>query len=572
MISLVIAANILAGQDADFMSAVALWQEFRMPVPSRKASFVLVKRIGSKDQRYSPALLDNRDGGHKSLYIGGYQIDPAGYLVSEQKWSSLFDSFAQVEAPTNYFTENALVSTAVQAIQIGHSEFANATISQISVVPDWRKSSWIGIPKDGTLTSQCGFLIATHLVNEYLESRAPTSEVIRKLKLLDEYGLVVPGPYAHPRGLSAVINDFEATEKPSASPAGSSQRVVDDLVNYPGPQVTRYEIRLQKLSVLPASVSRLGLDAVVPLANELEKHRLTRIFRSDYAKIVSVEEIARDLLLEIAKGDLGDWTDKETALAWLEAKKAGRVDAWLLGNLTNRRDKSVDQENFLRAIATRHSYLLDEAAQIVKMDRQGIASMGDIVEMTNWSSARKRDLIVEVTDIDDLEWGASSLQVVHKYSQEAFNRLMLKLLAQANSEKSYYIQEIFPYLHGTDNPEVWARATQVIRNAEQRSRMTMIEYVRVYPQYLVKRPNMQRVLDLFRSFFDDSTAISRRVMAFDGPELYTLPEIVSVGKVAIANAAYLTNIYRGNFQKLSETDWLKIRRKIEINDFRTFVP
>ncbi len=552
-------------QASDFANAASLWRQFEMPVPPRDAVLVLVKRLDQPKSNPAFAYLDHWNKHSGPIYVGGWRVSGADYDVERTSPYGSREPFDQRIAPTGHFLESSLVSTTIQSVILGRDDVANVIFGQIQPPKDWSETGWIGVPNDRSLTAYCAFLIATNLVNQYLEGKVGDQIILNKLRKLRETGLIVAPNVSDPRDLTNLISELESSMLPSNSEPGTPQFAVDDLVHFRKPYKKRYGWPQFDQGNLPKRIAEQGIDVTPNLAAEMNRHRLTRTFYNNH--VLSTAELSLDLVLAIAKGDLGTWTDERFALEWYEAKKAGKVEEWLMDRVSRMSGAYPSDKSALDAIAYVHPRLLGLALQKARDEGLLPSQAEGFIEIAALSSREKRELVLQVVDTFDIEEAADAINTVEPYSRETYDDLIMRFLDPSVPQFDVYCTEIFPLLNGTKNSRVWHQAEIALFGASPERRIMMLQAMLFKYSWRAGGVDRPRVLAILTKCFDDPAMVNWMNYGFHTPTIPSLHGLISVGRVAVASAAVLMNIYNGDMSKLTENDWAEIRQKLDRHDY-----
>jgi hypothetical protein len=240
---------------------------------------------------------------------------------------------------------------------------------------------WLGVPVNGSLEAETAFYVYGQLVDQYLDM-APAGRILSQLEDLNRRKLIgraSPGFSARGkgRGLDDFIADLKVTIRLSGAKAGTVQAAVENLENL---QVSGFEPSGRRgFPIMPPQyrqVMAFGLDAIEPLVKEMDGTKLTRTFLGGVmmrqSQVMPVRYFAEDLILKIAKGDLGDQEDgplpKALVLKWLEVKRKGKVEEWLMANLVMRDSEIGNYPNYrsFNALVKAHPHLLNKAIKVAR--------------------------------------------------------------------------------------------------------------------------------------------------------------------------------------------------------------
>ncbi len=274
-----------------------------------------------------------------------------------------------------HFNESVSMMKRLQAADSGKP----LTAGKPEVFAGW-DAPWLGAPANSTFEAAVAMNIYVHFVNAYLDG-APADRILSQLESLANRQLIVKtkvsiGPKK--RGIEDFVADLRVTVKPSEAKSGSAQAAVDELVKI---HLERFEPAGEGAKGGPSpgeyrKVLDFGLEAVEPLTNNLKSHKLTRTFLGGVmmrpSQIMSIDYFVEDLILKIAKGDLGDSSDgeltKDLVMVWLSAKRKGKVEEWLMSNLVIDDKEIGNYPNYRNwnALVKSHPKLLPRAIKIAR--------------------------------------------------------------------------------------------------------------------------------------------------------------------------------------------------------------
>lgn len=326
MVSLILVPMLLTPRIADpnLAAATKLWRDCGLPVPpaqSRPASI-----------RYGEGAALGYVDPQGRVYFGSRVFAP-GHFGSRLKIVSWKDPVPKDLPPVllgwNRFLESSRISGTVQAALLGREAYALSIPP--SVRNDFNDGGWFGAPVDRTIQAHTAMFIATALINRIVDpstSLMPSvgwSYVRDKLKVIDRSKLVQKGDWTHSGTVSEVIAAIESTMQQRVSKPGTLQNAVDNLTHCRSADESGDLSYSQDSYVV--IVRSYGLDAVPALAKELATLRLTRHFwhgrNLASSQLISTSFIAGQLLLELAKGDLGSASGKlteELVMKWYRDK------------------------------------------------------------------------------------------------------------------------------------------------------------------------------------------------------------------------------------------------------------
>ena len=473
------------------------------------------------------------------------------------------------------FGEDTTVATTVQSIILGHRDFATSLIATRRNLGEpgslMLDSDWVGVAKDESLKAQTALLIATHIVNEYCQPNSDAKVTREKLAKLDHYKLVVRSHGGRGRGLADVMRDLQESDIRSKAPSGSPQASVDALLKM-STKLIFFQVANEPEGL---NIMRFGLDAVVPLANEIDRHRLTRTFKPRHnngpPEIYPVRAAAQALLVEMAKGDLGHWqVSRKEALGWYRAKKRNEVDRWLMANLTEKyHGRLMANDLTWQALADVHTDLLRPALLAIRAKGVDDYIPLQYIETSKLARAKKRALLTEATETDNFAQARSALYAVHALNRDAYDKLLLKFLAKVPNHFDVEYAQISSFAVGTDNPEVWQALSAVILKANPAMCLCLLNGLAVTYEALEPQVFKRNAVPLLVPYFDDKRKVADnpdidRALGpfgnFDG-------DLPSIGRVALRSAAFAAGIYRYNMPELNEEGWASLRKKIESGDF-----
>ena len=562
--------------DEDLNGAVALWKEFSMPIPPATVQPIFLRTYYPVHRTI--ALLDQRAGKPDLFYVGGSIIDSKeDNEIEELSWDFRSKEPLELQPFGTKFTEDSNISAIVQSQILGRTDFAKALVERSGIDISARRSGldtdWIGVPNDNSLKTRCAMLIATHLVNDYCKPNSNVKAILAQLERLDKYGLISFSRRMRTRTtLTSLIPELQDLVSPPQSIPGSVQEAVDNLAN----MSSESGIRAQWGAMNPRStreykrVLSFGLEAVIPLANELDNHRLTRLFnpRFDDARpmIVPVEWIAHGLLVEIAKGDLGKGfgLDRQTALGWYEAKRKNKVEDWMLANLTKSYTFTDGQRTLvantlvLDAIYVSHHDLLKTAISNLKKMPVPIPQEYEFLE----------PLPEDTNDVREVYAILAKLQSEKPLAP--FNRLLAKFLEKSPVTFDESYAALTPFALETENHQVWSNLAAALKRADTTMRICLLSRLMtstgVYdPPFFAKI-----ILPIFREYFDDTSKIKDFSQKEALSHFGILPgaNTPSVGRVALHRAALICLVLTHDDKDLSEEDWKLVRKKIDTGDYR----
>ncbi len=339
---------------ADVEAALALWREYGKPVETKRKEFVGTTRSGV-----------NFGGGH--------------------------------------FTESEILSEALPLADGGKFDEAIKVLQ--SGDPDYF-DRWLGAPVDKTIASRTAMHIYTHLVNDFLDL-TPAEQILNQLEKLNKLKLIGESKFRSSRGIDDFISQLRQTVQFTPARPNSVQAAVNDLV------FIRIKLgvigaprNLDDVKVLPVECERIlsfGIDAVEPLMFRIESEKLTRSFfigfNNSPSCVVGVDYFARYLILKIAKGDLGSdhpWDLTGPLIQeWLAAKRKGKVEEWLMGNLILPRQNGGYYCNYrsFEAVSVNYPHLLKKAVKVAREADIDSVWIMQAMERAKLSSQEKKALI-----------------------------------------------------------------------------------------------------------------------------------------------------------------------------------
>ena len=559
----------------DFDRAAQLWKTFKMPVPSSTATPVMVTIDDQAGKGF--AFLDGTLGDLACLDAGTRRISGkrVDFQIDQLNWKD------KIVLPISHnyshlgFPENTAAAGAIQGVLLGHREFAKSMF-------DANKTSFfsyffedrIAATVDDSLTAQCALLILTHIVNDFLTPGSDAKAALQKLTQLNTYHLLKRSQQYPWWGPNEIIKALRETASISPAKAGSAQGAVDRLTEItrdPSKYWNYFSIQetAQYLNVLS-----FGLDAVKPLANELDRNRLTRLYEptsgNSPLELYPVRLVADSLIIKLANGDLGTGRNlgKSQVLSWLKDKRSNSVEKWLLNRITKPGYHRLEcNDQIWEAIVHTHPNLLNEALRRIHDKDIGQTYALYWIDNSTLPKSEKHDLIVFATDTHFIVPAREGLEFLRKYDRAGFDRLLLRILDQCPNYLDEDYADLSRWVVTTKNEQVWQKFEKVIHSVDVTMRSCLLKTLgRGYSTadgelYLAKG------IPILRQYFDDNS----RIKDFKRHDILLRLSVVggldkeapTVGSIALQAAAAAAGIIPYDGSDISSQRWKEIRKQIE---------
>ena len=559
----------------DFDRAAYLWKEFGMPVPSLTARPVMVKLEDQTGKEF--AFLDNIVGEYAYLNSGtrrisgkrnDFQIDVLNYQD-------------KIVLPRSYnyshrgFPENTATAGAIQSVLLGHREFAKSLYDANKVAFNFYfYVDSIAATVDDSLSAQCALLILTHIVNDFLTPGSNAKTALQKLSQLNTYRLLKNSGQYPWWGPNSIVKALTETASISPTKAGCAQDAVDGLTEISRDPSKYWNYFSLKETPQYINALRFGLEAVEPLAKELDEKRLTRLYEpisgNSPPGLYPVHLVANQLLKSIANGDLGESQvlKRDVVESWIAAKRADSVDAWLLGRLTKPGYHRLDSNGQTwDAIVHAHPKLIREALKIIHDKDIDQTYALYWIDNSTLSTKEKHDLVIYASDSHFIVQLRGGLEYVRQYDQTAFDNFVLRILDQCPRHLDENYADISSWVGTTNNEHIWKRLEEVIGKADVLLRSCLLKTLgRAYSSNEGKS-YVTRGIPILRKYFDDDSRIKdfkHNNTLYEFSVVSGLDkEAPTIGYIALQAAAAAAGILPYDESNISTARWKEIRKKVE---------
>lgn len=403
--------------------------------------------------------------------------------------------------------------------------------------------------------------------------------VPRRLASLLEY--VDPRTVRYTRLL---IPDLERALVTGKGKPGTVEALIDDLVNYTGPNGT---FELNPHDELYWRVVRKGFDAVPAVIASLDDDRLTRCMMSGFNNFWPWHMRVKHVTSQVLDGFAGDYVGKERN--WMSVLKAGAVkradaETWW-ATVKNRNEEAFFLDRvFKKPLASdNHNRTLDPHALVVliakypkripevyakSMDPAEDHDSGPLAQAvvaTNLPREEKIRVLLAGAGNKKFQHAAIAVEVLlelePKLAADCYVRALDALPPAGTAKEKRHTAAIWAYsaAHSTD-PRVWASLHAAARRVGPDVRAIMILASGQFDR-LINRPQRIR---FYLSFFNDSAEFDGK-LDFDPTSL--VEEWPKYGTMQIRNAAAHTLADHLRFEiplepKRTPAEWATVREKV----------
>ena len=540
----------------DLTAATKLWRDFGMPVLSPTSKPVILTQNDSRDE--ANIAFTDRVGGRPGCLLVGTMIcdpsDPNCPLLAEDTegvkaavpadWTETTARRLQSDGWYNHtiFPTNAALCAAILSEIAGRHDFAMELLEKVNLNPEplLYIEMYLGIPIRPTVLAGAAMEIELYLGRQALDPISDRSAILGKLEpllathLIDLRGRRFVG---FPEGLRAAV----AIRPPKP---GTPEAAVVDLTSA---DVRHAWDELDDEHCV--QILSFGLTAIPALARHIGDPALTRArFEgedNDPQHIIEIGEVVQALIVAVSDGEIGGpdtQFTKQQVLDWYRARLAGRLEPYLLKNLTwvefdgiSRRVES--SERTFTILAKDHHELLTGAYRSLLntsvemrgadngISKAGVATSKIIQLLTMASKSRTcRQRVIaldELASMDKAEFNRDLAEALNPLLPDPYDRCLMWLA------------------YDTDDTSVWSAVEEGLRMCDGKLRSKLIADIDREPGAVLGPAVKLRILHALRAFIDDKVA----------------------GKAAIVSAARVLG-FSSQPQPTSDVGWQDLRHQV----------